>query len=763
MVRPYLARVGRFLHRDERRADSHYSVERVSGSLPAAWRRQQGHLDFVRWAGKPDDAAAFGAQPIPFSRGAGDLPSRIADDLFWLGRYVERAEAQVRLARAAYRRIIEENGFEEIRAAEILARIPSALPSVQDDTSAEEFVNYVSETRKAEESPRTVIQIQSLARVLRDTASGGLLAKLAGVLPRHLATRADPVEPRVSGLSFCKTWSRRSRRLAGLTADSMMHSQSWRFLDMGRRIERAIFIAQLLSDTLVNPGNDPALLEAILEITESSFPYRRKYLTRFENARRREIFCSPKRAIRVRWPSNWRRLPSTWRAAARPRHSRRRSRPATALGLRTSIQTANLADCAGAARPAARRPRGVLVRSSRPDRANLRCHRAFIFLSRHGIACARARLQEEFLRYRVTHSTQIQLRAAVSLSHNIVRMRPRNHDLQSCLRHRLTIVPPAATQQRTTATISEITATTSACRNRIASWPLPLGVKWRSRPPRPTFPMVRPGSKSAKLLLHDSDPETCPPANSASIRLTCRGRSSWRAYAHALLREGRPFLQCVLDLTKRIHREFEFLPGSTRIGTPVLEVLTQPARRLPGLCSSANRLLAFAGIGCALRQRLSGHHSASGPAAFGGRGCLACLGRRFCAGSTGWIDFDPTNGLMPSDWHITVAWGARLQRRRTDSRDPGRRPAPAPAGFGRCVAGRDANLMARFPSACWTLRNYRLLYRVICPVKGSAPIVPRNSSRYAGELTLASCSRAWRTRSCTSKPTVAGTIVILEF
>jgi len=62
---------------------------------------------------------------------------------------------------------------------------------------------------------------------------------------------------------------------SGLAADSMMHSQSWRFLDMGRRIERAISIAGLLSDTIVNPGNDPALLEAILEITESFFPYRR--------------------------------------------------------------------------------------------------------------------------------------------------------------------------------------------------------------------------------------------------------------------------------------------------------------------------------------------------------------------------------------------------------------------------------------------------------------------------------------------------------
>ena len=38
------------------------------------------------------------SQPVALSRGGGDLPSRIADDLFWLGRYTQRAEATVRIA-----------------------------------------------------------------------------------------------------------------------------------------------------------------------------------------------------------------------------------------------------------------------------------------------------------------------------------------------------------------------------------------------------------------------------------------------------------------------------------------------------------------------------------------------------------------------------------------------------------------------------------------------------------------------------------------
>src|SRR5579862_6611375 len=60
-------------------------------------------------------------RPIPFSRGVGDLPSRFADDLFWLGRYAERAASQVRLARAAIRNMMEERGGAESHSGQVLA------------------------------------------------------------------------------------------------------------------------------------------------------------------------------------------------------------------------------------------------------------------------------------------------------------------------------------------------------------------------------------------------------------------------------------------------------------------------------------------------------------------------------------------------------------------------------------------------------------------------------------------------------------------
>src|SRR6202043_4096363 len=68
----------------------------------------------------------------------------------------------------------------------------------------------------------------------------------------------------------------------GLASDSMTRGQAWRFLDMGRRIERVLFISRFLKDTLVENGADPVLLEAVLDISDSSLTYRRRYLTHLE-------------------------------------------------------------------------------------------------------------------------------------------------------------------------------------------------------------------------------------------------------------------------------------------------------------------------------------------------------------------------------------------------------------------------------------------------------------------------------------------------
>src|SRR5262249_33961475 len=72
---------------------------------------------------------------------------------------------------------------------------------------------------------------------------------------------------------------------AGLAMESMTRGQSWRFLDLGRRLERAVSLIPLLRATTVQVcDRERPLLEAVLEIADSGMTYRRRYLARLQTA-----------------------------------------------------------------------------------------------------------------------------------------------------------------------------------------------------------------------------------------------------------------------------------------------------------------------------------------------------------------------------------------------------------------------------------------------------------------------------------------------
>src|SRR5256885_17204246 len=64
----------------------------------------------------------------------------------------------------------------------------------------------------------------------------------------------------------------------GLARENMTRAQAWRFLDMGLRIERAVYLCTLLDATLHSPdGENPSVLEAVLEVADSSITFRSRY------------------------------------------------------------------------------------------------------------------------------------------------------------------------------------------------------------------------------------------------------------------------------------------------------------------------------------------------------------------------------------------------------------------------------------------------------------------------------------------------------
>jgi transglutaminase-like putative cysteine protease len=128
------------------------------------------------------------------------------------------------------------------------------------------------------------------------------------------------------------------------------------------------------------------------------------------------------------------------------------------------------------------------------------------------------------------------------------------------------------------------------------------------------------------------------------------------AYAAPSFPAGRPILEAVLDLTRRIHAEFRYDPTATTIATPIKEVLEQRH----GVCQDFAHLQ----IGCLRSLGLAARY-VSGylvntpppgrPRLVGDEASHAWVSF-FCPGP-GWIDLDPTNNQIPHGHHIILAWG----------------------------------------------------------------------------------------------------------
>ena len=259
------------------------------------------------------------------------------------------------------------------------------------------------------------------------------------------------------------------------------------------------------------------------------------------------------------------------------------------------------------------------------------------------------------MRYHVTHTTRYDYMDAVTLSHNLVRLRPRDHGMQSCLSHELTVSPvPSLSSERLdyfgnhTVWLSlqephtqlTVTARSEVKVDLMLQPDVEQGPSWEQ---------VR------EALLGGMD------ARSLAARQFCfdspyvRRHAELADYARLSFPAGHPFLRCVLDLTQRIHRDFKFLPGSTRVGTPVLEVL----RNRRGVCQDFAHLQ----IGCLRSMGLAARYVSGYIATMPPPGQPRLIGADASHAwvsafepDFGWIAFDPTNGIMPSDSHITVAW-----------------------------------------------------------------------------------------------------------
>lgn len=234
------------------------------------------------------------ADRITIRRVTGTLPSRAADNLFWLGRYLERTEATLRLVRALLGRLIDADVTNPARPDTVrrLANIlvawgaaPNAKglaskgrgpavgkvsPALAQATAAlYDAAEYGSARANVGEARRTASVIRERLSIDAWRLFGDLLRQLT-LEPGRQPSEGEVYEVADRALKTLAAFS-------GLSQENMVRGPGWRFLDIGRRIERGIatcrFARHFAETTAPSDG-----LDALLDLTDSQITYRSRYM-----------------------------------------------------------------------------------------------------------------------------------------------------------------------------------------------------------------------------------------------------------------------------------------------------------------------------------------------------------------------------------------------------------------------------------------------------------------------------------------------------
>jgi transglutaminase-like putative cysteine protease len=261
------------------------------------------------------------------------------------------------------------------------------------------------------------------------------------------------------------------------------------------------------------------------------------------------------------------------------------------------------------------------------------------------------------MKYRVTHITSYDYSETVPFCYNLAHLSPRGCAHQKTLEGRIEVSPVNALFGRrrmdyfgneiTYFTVQEahnslsVTATSVVDLTPIEFPNLTDSPPWKAVP---------------ALLDEAATPATLDAYQFAFDSKFIERSDSLRDYASPSFESDRPLLDSVFDLTHRIHEDFAYDPTATTVSTPLNDVM----RDRRGVCQDFAHLQ----IGCLRSMGLAARYvsgyiyssQAEGEPHLSGVHASHAWVSVFCP-RQGWIDFDPTNDMIPVAEHITVAWG----------------------------------------------------------------------------------------------------------
>ncbi len=260
------------------------------------------------------------------------------------------------------------------------------------------------------------------------------------------------------------------------------------------------------------------------------------------------------------------------------------------------------------------------------------------------------------MKFQVRHVTTYAYSEPVSLSHHLVHLSPRADTNQQCESRELKITPqPPFRRERVDAFQNRATYFSIEEPHRRLSIEAACEVIVTA-PTVPPLQFSAPWENVRDRLKFERRVDTIAAYGFTFDSAHARAATPLVDYAGPSFKPGRPLLEAVMDLTARIFAEFTYDQQATNISTPVATVL----RDRRGVCQDFSHLqiAALRSMGLAARY-VSGYvltRAAPGKERLVGADASHAWVSVYLP-DFGWVDFDPTNGLMPAGEHITLAAG----------------------------------------------------------------------------------------------------------
>jgi uncharacterized circularly permuted ATP-grasp superfamily protein len=225
------------------------------------------------------------SDPLELRRLPRVVPSSVADNTFWLGRYVERAENISRILRSMVSRV--RHGEEADRASLALlhgclgtghGKLPKSRRALPTYMALEnEVLSMLTDSKRSDSLPATLVEVSRIGGNVRERLSADmmlLLGQLRNAMDPHTGAKLPEYSEMLTNcLELLSAFS-------GMERENVNRGSGWLFMSLGRRLERAIYLTrQLRVITKGLAAENWSYLELLLEVADSSVTYRTRYYT----------------------------------------------------------------------------------------------------------------------------------------------------------------------------------------------------------------------------------------------------------------------------------------------------------------------------------------------------------------------------------------------------------------------------------------------------------------------------------------------------